>query len=428
MSKWMTALITGLVAACTFAPTVRAAETVTLNVQYAWPSHKRFHEPLAEAFMKLHPDIKINYLAPAASYTDGQQRIMRAAVTGNLPDIWYSGYNYLGELARKLKAGDKAVDLGPFMAAEGADWVKANYSDTILKLGQVDGKQWGLPFTASTPIIYYNNDLLKSVGESSASLKTWDDIIRAAKKISDAGQADGMSYAVNAWGDDWLWQALMLNCGGQMLNADGKTVAFGDESGQRAVRLIRRFVTETKMPFLDEDQSIEQFAAGKLGIFIGSTAEVRVMGDAVGKKFTFGTAPYPAALNGEGGLAVGGSAALILAKDPAKQKAAWEFLKFVTGPAGQKIVVLGSGYMPTNLQTVSPDYLGDFYAQHPAWKTSMSQWPIAKPWAGYPGSAGPRIWDEQKVILSQIMRGETTPEDGLKALVAVTNRLSANAN
>jgi len=209
---------------------------------------------------------------------------------------------------------------------------------------------------------------------------------------------------------------------------DRTKVAFGDESGKDAVKLIRRLVTETKMPFLDEDQAIQQFAAGKLGIFIGSTAEVRVMGDAVGGKFQFGTAPYPKAVRSEGGLPVGGSAATILTSDPAKQQAAWEFVKFVTGPAGQKIVVLGSGYMPTNLQTVKSDYLGTFYSQHPEWTTSVGQWPIAKPWFGYPGGSGPRIWDEQKVVLSQIMRGEVTPQAGLTTLVEVTDRLAQSKN
>jgi len=414
----------GCLAAALGAPA--AAETVTLDVQYAWPSHKRFHEPLAEAFMKEHPDIKIRYLAPAASYTDGQQRILRSAVTGALPDIWYSGYNYLGELVRTLEPRGEIAELGPLLAAEGADWLKANYADTVLRLGQVDGRQWGMPLTSSTPIVYYNKDLLASVGESADALRTWDGIIGAARKITASGSADGMSYAVNEWGDDWLWQALILNAGGEMMS--GETVAFGGESGRSAVSLIRRLVTETHMPFLDEDQAIQQFAAGKLGIFIGSTAEVRVMGDAIGGKFGLGTAPYPAPVKGAGGLPVGGSAAVILAQDPAKRKAAWEFLKFITGPAGQKTVVLGSGYMPTNLQTVRSDYLGQFYAAHPDWTTSVGQWPIARPWFGYPGASGPRIWDEQKVVLSQIMRGEVTPEAGLAALVEVTARLAKATN
>jgi multiple sugar transport system substrate-binding protein len=428
MITWMRTLALGCVAAVMATPMAGLAQTVTLNVQYAWPSHKRFHDPLADAFMKQNPDIRINYLSPAASYTDGQQRILRSAATGNLPDVYYSGYNYLGELVRTLDAKHEITDLTPILTREGGDWVKQNYSDNVLKLGQVDGRQWAIPFTSSTPIVYYNKTLLGAVGETEEATQTWDGIIRAARKISDAGSADGVSYAVNEWGDDWLWQALILNAGGQMMKDDRTKVAFGDESGKDAVKLIRRLVTETKMPFLDEDQAIQQFAAGKLGIFIGSTAEVRVMGDAVGGKFQFGTAPYPKAVRSEGGLPVGGSAATILTSDPAKQQAAWEFVKFVTGPAGQKIVVLGSGYMPTNLQTVKSDYLGTFYSQHPEWTTSVGQWPIAKPWFGYPGGSGPRIWDEQKVVLSQIMRGEVTPQAGLTTLVEVTDRLAQSKN
>lgn len=426
MSKWIQFLAAGCLAAALTGPAL--AEPITLDVQYAWPSHKRFHDPLAEAFMKAHPDIRILYLAPAASYTDGQQRVLRGAVTGNLPDVWYSGYSYLNELVRTLEPRGEIVPVSDFLAKESPEWVKENYSGQTLQLGQVQGRQWALPFTASTPIVYYNKDLLDSVGASTDALRSWDGIIATAKKITDGGKADGMSYAANEWGDDWLWQALILNAGGRMMNADNTKVTFGDDSGKTAVTLLRRFVSETAMPFLDEDQAIQQFASGKLGIFIGSTAEVRVMGQTIGGKFHFGTAPYPQPANAEGGLPTGGSAAVILTKDAAKQRAAWEFLKFVTGPEGQKIVVLGSGYMPTNLRTTEPDYLGSFYKDNPDWTTSLKQWPIAKPWFGYPGGSGPRIWDEQKVELSKIMRGQVTPEAGLAALVDLTSRLALSGN
>lgn len=426
MSKWIQFLAAGCLAAALTGPAL--AEPITLDVQYAWPSHKRFHDPLAEAFMKAHPDIRIHYLAPAASYTDGQQRVLRGAVTGNLPDVWYSGYSYLNELVRTLEPRGEIVPVSDFLAKESPEWVKENYSGQTLQLGQVQGRQWALPFTASTPIVYYNKDLLDSVGASTDALRSWDGIIATAKKITDSGKADGMSYAANEWGDDWLWQALILNAGGRMMNADDTKVTFGDDSGKTAVTLLRRFVSETDMPFLDEDQAIQQFASGKLGIFIGSTAEVRVMGQTIGGKFHFGTAPYPQPANAEGGLPTGGSAAVILTKDAAKRRAAWEFLKFVTGPEGQKIVVLGSGYMPTNLRTTEPDYLGSFYKDNPDWTTSLKQWPIAKPWFGYPGGSGPRIWDEQKVELSKIMRGQVTPEAGLAALVDLTSRLALSGN
>ena len=42
------------------------AQPVTLDVFYAQPSFAKYHEPIAQAFMKAHPEIKIAFRAPAA--------------------------------------------------------------------------------------------------------------------------------------------------------------------------------------------------------------------------------------------------------------------------------------------------------------------------------------------------------------------------
>ena len=57
------------------------AETVTLDVLYAFPAFAKFHEPIAQEFTKRHPDIKIEFRAPAPTYDDGHQTMMRQAVT-----------------------------------------------------------------------------------------------------------------------------------------------------------------------------------------------------------------------------------------------------------------------------------------------------------------------------------------------------------
>ena len=246
----------------------------------------------------------------------------------------------------------------------------------------------------------------------------------------DDGQSgddvDGLAYSVSEWGDDWLWQALVFNFGGSLMDPEKKRVTFGDEAGTKAVKLMSRIAKETGMPLLTEDQTIQQFAAGKLGIFVGSTAEVRMMGELVGDKFAWRTGPYPISDKAAGGLPTGGNVAVLLSKDDAKKKAAWEFIKFATGPEGQKIAVLGSGYMPTNLLTAGSDYLGEHYAKNPDWTTSMKQWPVAKSWFGYPGNKGVKIWREQQVILASIIRGDVAPEDGLRKMVSMTERLIAD--
>src|SRR5512140_1396456 len=78
------------------------AQPVTLDVLYAFPAFAKFHEPIAAEFMKRHPDIKIEFRAPAPTYDDGHQTMMRQAVTNQLPDVYYSGFHLLSELGRTL--------------------------------------------------------------------------------------------------------------------------------------------------------------------------------------------------------------------------------------------------------------------------------------------------------------------------------------
>lgn len=424
MARYLTLTVGAALAALTTVGPA-ATETVTLEVVHAWGGHKRFHEPIADAFMKLHPDIEIKYRAPMKSYTDGHQTILRQALSDELPDVWYSPYNTLGELVTTLDQRGQINDLTALMKAEGDGWVTQNYAPNVLALGQVDGKQWGVPFNASTPIVYYNLDLVDQAGGDPENLpRNWDDIIALGARISAiSDDVDGLAYSVSEWGDDWLWQALVFNFGGDLMNADKTKVTFGDEAGLQAVELLARFAEETGMPLLTEDQTVQQFAAGKLGIFFGSTAEVRAMNELVGGTFAWKTGGYPVADRTSGGLPTGGNVATILSQDAAKKAAAWEFVKFVTGPEGQKLAVLGSGYMPTNLKTAGSDYLGDHYAENPDWTTSMKQWPVAKGWFGYPGNKGSKIWREQQAILAAIIRGDVSPQAGLDNLVATTQAL-----
>ncbi len=141
------------------------AADVTLNVLYNLPGFTKFHQPLADEFMKNNPDIKINFLAPAPGYNDGQQQVLRAAVTGNLPDVYFSGYNLTAELVHALEPRKQITDLAPFIEKEGGQaFLDKNYTPNMAALGKIDGKQYGLPVNASSPIIYINAELVRKAG------------------------------------------------------------------------------------------------------------------------------------------------------------------------------------------------------------------------------------------------------------------------
>lgn len=403
---------------------VAFAQGVTLDVYYAQPSFARYHEPIAQAFMKAHPDIKIVFRAPAADYDVGHQAMLREAVTNNLPDIYFPGFHLLGELTDVLVPRKQIVQLDPLLAAEPAQWRASNYSEKILDLGKVHGKLYGLAVNASLPVMYFNTELVKKAGGDPSHMPdTWDGVIALAKKIHATSNLAGMAYNVHEWPDTWLFQAILTQQGVPMLDPTGTKIAFDNDKGVAALTLLRRFVTEGGMKLIGFDESRQAFVAGNIGIFFDTPARMRQVSDLVGTRFTLGTAVFPIDDKAKGGIPTGGCAIVITARDAAKQKAAWEYAKFITGPEAQKIVVEATGYLPTNKRASGPEFLGPFYDKNPNFKTVSLETDRAVPWQGYTGASTVQIWRKQREVINAVMRGELTPDAGLKRLASETEAM-----
>jgi multiple sugar transport system substrate-binding protein len=423
--KWLNKITSVLGLATSLVAPALAQTPVTLDVLYCYPSFARFHEPLAADFMKKYPHIKIQFRAPSASYDDGHQVMLRSAVTNQLPDIYYAGYHLLGEMARTLERRNQIVDLVPFIKSEPSNWASTNFAPRMMSLSQVDGKQYGLAFNASSPIMYFNTDLVKRAGGDPKNMpNTWDGLITLAGKIKAlGGDVSGISYDVHAWPDDWLFQGMIYQLGGKLVEPGSKKVGFNNDSGLQALKTMRRFVTDGGMQLVDWDQSRQQFGAGKTGILFSTPAHLKIVTDMVGTKFEWGTARFPLDNKANGGVPTGGNAVVMLTKDAAKQKAAWEFIKYVTSPEAQKVVVEMTGYLPTNQVALSSNYLGPFYDKNPNFRTATTQIDKSLPWGGYPGGQSVRIWRAQRDVVSGVMRGEKSPEAALPDLVKATEAL-----
>jgi multiple sugar transport system substrate-binding protein len=407
-------------------PGTAMAEPVELQVLYNLPGFTKFHQPLADQFMKDNPDVKINFLAPAPGYNEGQQQVLRAAVTGNLPDVYFSGYNLTAELVHTLAPRKQITELAPFIEAEGGQaFLDKNYTPKMAALGQIDGKQYGLPVNASSPIMFVNADLVRRAGGDPEHMPdTFAGLVDLAAKIDalDPGFA-GMGYDIGGWPDDWLWQSLIFTQGGTLVDEKTHKVGFDNEIGLKAMKLVREFVTRGGQEMLDWDQSRQQFGAGRTGFIFSTPAHVQTIEGLVGDRFKLVTATFPIEDKAKGGVPTGGNSAVILTQDKAKQQAAWKYLKWITGPQAQNQIVRITGYLPTNKLATGPDFLAPYYAEHPNVETAAKQAERSLPWAGYPGGDSVRIWRTQRDIVGTVMRGQVTPEAGLKQLVEQTNAL-----
>ncbi len=397
-------------AALSVAAALPAHAETTLTIHYPMPGFfKDVMDTISKKFMEENPDIKIQFAAPSATYEDGIQLILRQAGTSEMPDITFIGLNRL----RMLNERNVAVDMTPLVQKEG-NMAEKGFSDTILKLAQVNGKQVGLAFATSNPIMYYNADLVKAAGGNpDTPPKTWDEVIALAGKIKALGNGvDGMDFR---WqGDDWMFSALLFGAGGKMLSDDEQKVAFNGPEGQKAVELISRFVKEGGMPVFTKAAGEQAFAAGKVGFEFQTTGALVNTIKNVGAKFDLRTAQIPLLDPEKGHLPTGGNAVVILAKDAAKQDAAWKFAKFAAGPYGASVVVPGTGYVPNNeLAAKSAEYLGDFYKKNPLFQAGLSQMPRMIPWYAFPGTNGVKVTQTIVDNLSRIVDGSAEPKEAL---------------
>ncbi|OHV77080.1 ABC transporter substrate-binding protein [Rhizobium sp. LCM 4573] len=400
--------------------TLPAHAETTLTVHYPMPGFfKDVMDNISKKFMEENPDIKIQFANPSATYEEGIQTIMRQAGTAEMPDITFIGLNRL----RMVNERDIPVDLAPFIASDG-NMAEQGFSDNILKLAQVNGKQVGLAFATSNPIMYYNADLVrKAGGDPENPPKTWDEVLELATKIKALG--DGVEGIDFRWqGDDWMFSALLFGAGGTMLSPDEKTVAFNDEHGKKAVAVLENMVKAGALPVFTKQAGEQAFVAGKVGFAFQTTGALRNTIKSVGDKFDLRTSKIPLIDAANGKLPTGGNAVVILTRDAEKQKAAWTFAKFAAGPYGASVVVPGTGYVPNNeLAAKSAEYLGDFYKENPLFVAGLSQMDRMIPWYSFPGSNGVKVTQTIVENLSRVVEQQATGEEALDDAAKEVKRL-----
>jgi multiple sugar transport system substrate-binding protein len=376
------------------------------------------HAEIRTLFEKANPDIRIELLAPAQSYEDLSQKVIRGAMINDTPDVVYQGLS----LMRDLVDRGLAAPLDPFIADAGGG-AKLGYDDSMLRLGQLQGKHYGIPFAVSTPVIYVNLELLKQAEiDINDFPKTWDGIVALGKRLNDPAKGViGFYFQWDITGN-WMFQSLVFANGGRMTDEDEKKVAFDQPAGLKALETLESFA-KAGMPNLPSSQSRTAFAAGKIAIFADSSANLGKATTEIGDRFKFQVLPFPVPA-ADGRLPAGGNLVMILAKDPDKQRAAWKYVQFATGPVGQTIMAKHTGYLPSNRIAIeTPELLGAFYKERPNYQTSVSQVPLLAGWYAFPGTNSLKIIETIKKDLESVVTGKATAAGAMPRMASGVQRL-----
>ena len=254
----------------------------------------------------------------------------------------------------------------------------------MLKLSTFNDQVYGLPFSVSLPVGYYNMDLVKKSGSDKLPT-TWGEVIELCKTMKANGVKNPVFWGWNITGN-WFMQALLWSQDTPIVK--GNEVNFDGKAGLVALETMRDIFRGCEMQNLSWKDALASFSAGEIGMMFWSTSALGAVERAKGD-FELKTNEFPGINGAPQGLPAGGNAALLVSQseDPERLQAAWTFLKYITSGKGAAAVAETTGYMPPN-KAANEIILADFYKRNPNKETAVRQLPLLRDWLAYPGDNG----------------------------------------
>ncbi|MGW7438449.1 extracellular solute-binding protein [Streptomyces sp. NPDC054849] len=137
-------------------------------------SSKAYWDKVTGDFTAANPGIKVEVqLLP---WADIDREVSRMVKAGKAPDVALMG-SYSDFAARgKLYSAEELLSVG----------AEANFLQPLAEAGTVNSRLYGLPFVASSRLLFYNEALFTRAGIA-APPKTWSELKAAAKALKDKG-------------------------------------------------------------------------------------------------------------------------------------------------------------------------------------------------------------------------------------------------
>ena len=250
----------------------------------------------------------------------------------------------------------------------------------------------GMPFNASTILLYYNKDAFKEVGlDPDKPPKTLEELAlyngKLVKKSADGNGVERYGFAGVPTSYElvsWIGQQHGVSYLTDQANGhegDPTKVVF-DSEGTLATFLNewRKVYNSGGLGNLTSDVR-QQFIAGKTAMFLASTSSLATVIEAVGDRFELGVGYLPQVNEtATGGVNIGGGAIFVFENenDPQK-KATWEFLKFLMNKESQLYWHQQTGYFPVNMETYEMPEFTEHLERNPLFKVPIDQLQASDP-------------------------------------------------
>ncbi len=314
--------------------------------------------------VKVTPQVQGNYeetaqkLTAALAAQQGPDMVL-------LSDVWWFKFY-------RAKALMPLNDLIKEQQIDTADFVDSLWNEGVRK----DVQYW-IPFARSTPLFYYNADMLEAAGLPVRGPETWDEMREWApklvKKEGDTMKVAAFAHPGAASYVAWLFQCVIRQFGGRYSDQDFN-IKLTEPDSIRAGQFYQDTVNKEGWAIASKDVT-KDFVTGLAATAMLSTGALAgVLREA---QFKVGTAflPKEKFFN----CCTGGAGLAILATTPMeKARAAMKYIDYVTGNEGGAFWPQNTGYMPVRKSTAKSESYQKFFEQVPQARTAVEQLPLTE--------------------------------------------------
>jgi len=223
-----------------------------------------------------------------------------------------------------------------------------NYLAGGMDAGNYNLQQWALPRYLNSGLLYYRSDIVETPPE------TWDELIEMSTELQ--GEKDTkFGYIMQALQYEGLvanFNEFIESYGGKIIDEDNNIIINSPETIkglEKMIEIVNSDIVPSNVTTFNEPETISEYAQGS-SVFarqwpaMYANLQKEDESNVIGK---VDVSPLPAGDSGSratlGGW-LGG-----ISKFSEHPREAWEFLKFITGPEGQKIMAVEATQTPTYL-------------------------------------------------------------------------------
>lgn len=299
------------------------------------------------------------------------------------------------------------------------DMLKGEFKDgfitKLLDAGILDGTTYGIPVAASARLLFYNKDLFAKAGLEPP--KTWDELKNAGIKTANPPNNYGLGVPASGIEVDTFFDYFLWNNGGDILNADGKSMLSEPkavEALQYLVDLVNDGGSQPKPNGFTREQIIEMFKGGQVSMYpTGPWMNAMIAADA--PNLEYGFVPFP--VNGSTQQAtVSVTDSMGISAACANKAEAWQFIEFMYQDKYRQKFDETEGMLPERKAVAA----SAFYSE-PMYKPFVDALQYAKFQPQHPKFE--QIQQIMTVAVQKALSGEATPQQALDEATAKIDAL-----